>query len=304
MLETRVLRYFLTVAREGSITKAANRLHVTQPTLSRQIQDLEERLGVKLLVRSSHSVSLTQEGILLRRRAEEILDLCAKTESELKLNGNELSGDVYIGGGETIAFKFVSDVIAAVQQEHPKIKFHIFSGNAEDVTYRLDRGLCDFGILLEPADINKYDYLRLPSEDRWGLFMPRSSPLAQKSSIKVEDVLDLPLILSKQAIEVQDNNTFVNWFGEDFDKLRIVADYNLLYNATLMVKSGMGYVISVDKIVDAEHDPDLCFRPLEPEIRLGLLIVWKKYQIFSPCAQSFMLSLKDSLDKMGLLGMD
>lgn len=304
MLETRVLRYFLAVAREGSITKAANRLHVTQPTLSRQIQDLEERLGVKLLVRSSHSVSLTQEGILLRRRSEEILDLCAKTESELKKSGNELAGDVYIGGGETIAFKFVSDVIAMVHKEHPKIKFHIFSGNAEDVTYRLDRGLCDFGILLEPADINKYDYLELPSEDRWGLFMPRSSPLAQKSAISREDVLNLPLILSKQAIEAQDNNTFVNWFGEDFKKLRIVADYNLLYNAALMVKSGLGYVISVDNIVDAKHDPDICFRPLEPEIRLGLLIVWKKYQIFSPCARAFMTALKDELDKLGFLALD
>ncbi|WP_346708609.1 LysR family transcriptional regulator [Massilistercora timonensis] len=293
-MEIRVLRYFLAVARKGSITAAANYLHLTQPTLSRQLKDLEEELGQTLLIRKSHRVTLTPEGMLLRKRAEEIIAMVDKTQSEFVSLGNTVSGNVYIGGGETRVMKEIATVIRDIQTAFPAIHFHLYSGNAEDVTERLDKGLLDFGVLIQPADLSRYQSLQLKGKDQWGVLMPKDSPLAAKKAIKKEDLLDLPLICSRQAIRRHINgNAFSHWFGEDFERLNIVSTFNLIYNAALLVEAGAGYAISLDGLTDTSRDSALCFRPLSPRLESRLAIVWKKDQVFSPAAQLFLDRITD-----------
>ena len=293
-MEIRVLRYFLAVAREGSITAAANYLHLTQPTLSRQLKDLEEELGQTLLIRKSHRVTLTPEGMLLRKRAEEIIAMVDKTQSEFVSLGNIVSGNVYIGGGETRVMGEIAAVIRDIQAAFPTIHFHLHSGNAQDVTERLDKGLLDFGVLIQPADLSRYQSLQLKGKDQWGVLMPKDSPLAAKKAIKKEDLLDLPLICSRQAICRHINgNAFSHWFGEDFERLNIVSTFNLIYNAALLVEAGAGYAISLDGLTDTSRDSALCFRPLSPKLESRLAIVWKKDQVFSPAAQLFLDRITD-----------
>ncbi len=293
-MEIRVLRYFLAVAREGSITAAANYLHLTQPTLSRQLKDLEEELGQTLLIRKSHRVTLTPEGMLLRKRAEEIIAMVDKTQSEFVSLGNTVSGNVYIGGGETRVMKEIATVIRDIQTAFPAIHFHLYSGNAEDVTERLDKGILDFGVLIQPADLSRYQSLQLKGKDQWGVLMPKDSPLAAKKAIKKEDLLDLPLICSRQAIRRHINgNEFSHWFEEDFERLNIVSTFNLIYNAALLVEAGAGYAISLDGLTDTSRDSALCFRPLSPRLESRLAIVWKKDQVFSPAAQLFLDRITD-----------
>lgn len=291
-MEIRVLKYFLVVAREGSITKAANSLHLTQPTLSRQLKDFENELGQKLFIRGSHNITLTQEGILLRKRAEEIIEMVDKTEAEFRSIKDIISGDIYIGGGETESIKYIAEIIKSLQSEYPNIKYHIYSGNAEDVTERLDKGLLDFGVLIQPKDLSKYDYVTLPSKDVWGVIMRKDSPLANKNEIKINDLLSLPLICSRQNINNFTQNEYFNWFGDNLKKLNIVATYNLIYNASLMVEAGIGYAIGLDKLVNISNESSLCFRPLSPKLESGLDIVWKKNQIFSPAAKLFLEKIK------------
>lgn len=292
-MEIRVLRYFLAVAREESITAAANFLHLTQPTLSRQIHDLEEELGQQLLVRKSHRVVLTPEGMLLRKRAEEILTMVDKTESEFRSMETTVSGDVYIGSGETQAIRKIAKIIRQLQQDYPEIHYHMHSGNAPDITDRLDNGLLDFGILIQPADIAKYDSLELPAKDVWGVVMRKDSPLAAKACICKEDLRTVPLLCSRQAVLSQRHgNAFAAWFGADFDKLNIVSTYNLIYNAAVMVEEGVGYAITLDNLANTSAASDLCFRPLSPRLESGLNVVWKKYQVFSPAAEIFLDRLK------------
>lgn len=294
-MEIRVLRYFLTIAREGSITNAANFLHVTQPTLSRQIKELEEALGQKLFIRGSHNMTLTPEGMILRKRAEEIVSMVDKTEAEFNSMENVIGGDIYIGGGETDVIKLVADVAKDLRKDYPDIHYHLYSGNAADVTERLDKGLLDFGILIQPADISKYDYLNLPAKDVWGVVMRKDSPLAQKKVIQKEDLLNVPLLCSRQAIsQERSKNEFADWFGEDFDKLDIVTTFNLVYNATIMVDAGIGYAVTIDKIANTSESSNLCFRPLEPKLDSGLNIIWKKYQVFSSAAEVFLERLRES----------
>lgn len=293
-MEIRVLRYFLAVAREGSITAAANYLHLTQPTLSRQLKDLEEELGQTLLIRKSHRVTLTPEGMLLRKRAEEIIAMVDKTQSEFVSLGNIVSGNVYIGGGETRVMGEIAAVIRDIQTAFPAIHFHLYSGNAQDVTERLDKGLLDFGVLIQPADLSRYQSLQLKGKDQWGVLMPKDSPLAAKKAIQKEDLLDLPLICSRQAICRHINgNAFSHWFGEDFERLNIVSTFNLIYNAALLVEAGAGYAISLDGLTDTSRDSALCFRPLSPRLESRLAIVWKKDQVFSPAAQLFLDRITD-----------
>ena len=297
-MEIRVLRYFLTIAREGSITSAAEQLHITQPTLSRQIKDLEDELGQKLFHRSSHSMKLTQEGFIFRQRAEEIVAMVDKTSAEFLSMDKPLAGDIYIGGGETLAVSLIADLIAELRKEYPDIRYHLYSGNEADVTERLDRGLLDFGILVQPADLTKYDCIHLPAEDIWGVVMRKDAPLAQKKKITRADLLDLPLIMSRQVLVTKSKgNDFVDWFGEDFDKLNIVTTFNLMYNAALMVKSGVGYAVSIDGIVNTDSESDLCFRPLMPKMTSGLDLIWKKYQAFSPAAEMFLERLQERFGK-------
>ena len=293
-MEIRVLRYFLAIAREGSITNAANFLHVTQPTLSRQIRELEEELGQKLFVRKSHSMTLTNEGLILRKRAEEIVSMVDKTEAEFSSMENIIGGDIYIGGGETDAIKLVADVVNELRNDYPDIHYHLYSGNAADVTERLDKGLLDFGILIQPADISKYDYINLPAKDVWGVIMRKDSPLAQKNFIHKEDLLNIPLICSRQAIsQERSKNEFAQWFGEYFEKLNVVTTFNLVYNAAIMVEAGVGYAVTIDKLTNTTESSSLCFRPLEPRIESGLNIIWKKYQIFSAPAELFLERLRE-----------
>lgn len=293
-MEIRVLRYFLAIAREGSITNAARFLHITQPTLSRQIQDLEEELGQKLFTRGSRNMTLTPEGMILRKRAEEIISMVDKTEAEFNSMENVVSGDIYIGGGETEAIKLVAQIAYELRASYPGIHYHLYSGNSEDVTERLDKGLLDFGILIQPADISKYDYIDIPARDIWGVVMRRDSPLAEKEVIRKEDLLGVPLICSRQAISAERRgNEFAGWFGEDFDQLDIVTTFNLVYNAAIMVEAGVGYAVTLDKIANTTESSSLCFRPLEPRLESGLNIVWKKYQVFSPAAELFLERLRE-----------
>ena len=293
-MELRVLRYFLAGAREGNITAAANSLHMTQPTLSRQLRDLEEELGQKLLVRGNHRMTLTAEGMFLRKRAEEIVAMADKTEEEFRAMKGDLSGDIYIGGGETDAMNLIAAVCRELQEEHPGIRYHLFSGNAQDVTERLDKGLLDFGLLIQPTDIAKYDYLSLPAKDTWGVILRRDAPLAAKSRARAEDLADVPLIFSRQALEERaESNELARWFGAAWDDLNIVTTFNLCYNAAVMAKQGLGYVVSLDKLVDTSEDSPLCFLPLVPRLESGLDVVWKKYQVFSAAAEALLYRLRE-----------
>ena len=288
-MEIRVLRYFLAVAREGSITAAANTLHLTQPTLSRQLQDLEKELGQKLLVRGKYKVSLTPEGMILRKRAEEIVDMVEKTESEFQSIKDIVSGDIYIGCGETDSMKYVANVMKELQDEYPDIKFHIYSGNAEDVTEKLDKGLLDFGVLIQPIDLSKYDNLPLPDKDVWGVIAKKDSPLAQKDKVTLKDLVNVPLIASRQMSKKYSSQSgFLDWFGKEFEHLNIAATYNLVYNAAIMVNAGIGYAVTLDKLVNTSDTTNLCFIPLSPRLESGLDIVWKKHQVFSPAAKIFL----------------
>lgn len=292
-MELRVLRYFLAVAREESITGAANYLHLTQPTLSRQIRDLEDELGQKLLVRGSHRVALTAEGMLLRKRAEEIVAMADKTEEEFRTMHGQLSGDVYIGSGETVAMNRIAAVCRDIQDAYPGIRWHLYSGNAEDVTERLDKGLLDFGLLIQPTDITKYNYLSLPVKDRWGVLVRRDHPLAQKDAVTAEDLAACPLLLSRQVLENRaEANEVAAWFGPLWNDLNVAATYNLCYNAAVMARQGVGCVVSLEGLADTSAESPLVFRPLYPALESGLDVVWKKYQVFSAAAELFLERLR------------
>lgn len=293
-MEFRVLKYFLATAQEGSITKAANSLHLTQPTLSRQLQDLERELGQKLILRGQHSVSLTPEGHILKQRAQEIVEMVEKTEQEFLSIKNTIEGTIYIGGGESRCMKLLTDIIKGIQDKHKKVKIDIVSGNGEDITERLDKGLLDFAVLIEPIDISKYDYLSLPQKDCWGLIMRKDSELAKLDSIKLKNLENIPIISSKQIMKKNiHNEKFLEWFEGQFDNLNIVAKYNLIYNAGLMVESGIGYALGLDGLINTTSNSNLTFRPLNPQLESGLKIVWKKSQIFSPAAKLFLEKLNE-----------
>ena len=293
-MDIRILRYFLAVVREESISGAAEALHLTQPTLSRQLMDLEEELGVKLINRGKKNrrITLTEEGMLLHKRAEEIVALTDKTVSELETSHNVISGDVYIGGGETDSMRLIARIGKKLQSQYPLIRYHLFSGNADDVAERLDKGLLDFGLFIEPANMERYNYLRLPDTDTWGLLMRKDSPLASKESIQADDLKNIPLIVSRQSMV---HNELSGWSGSDFDKLNIVATYNLIYNASLMVDEGFGYALCLDRLVFSANNNNFCFRPLEPRLEAHIDIAWKKYQIFSKAAEKFLEALQDEI---------
>lgn len=284
-MDIRVLQYFLAVAREESITRAAASLHMTQPPLSRQLKELEDEVGKQLLIRGSKKVTLTEDGVLLRKRAEEIVTLMEKTKAELSSPEETVSGEVYIGSGETDAISTIADVAKELQNQYPLIRYHISSGDAELITEQLDKGLVDFGLLVEPFDITKYDYLRLPVKDTWGVLMQADSPLAAKDSICAEDLWDKPLLLSRQTIS---GDEMAGWLRRDFSRLNITAHYDLLYNASRFVKAGLGYAIALDKLINTAGDSGLCFRPLSPVLEAGLCIVWKRYQVFSKASEKFL----------------
>lgn len=290
-MELRVLQYFLAVAREQNISAAAQSLHLTQPTLSRQLRELEEELGKQLMIRGNRKITLTEDGMLLRKRAEEILDLVGRTEKELTQSDETVSGDIYIGTGETDGVRQIARTAHQIQKHYPGILFHIVSGDAVDVCERLDKGLLDFGILLGDIDKGKYHYTELPMKDTWGVLMQRNSPLAEKEAISPQDLWDKPLILSRQA---DNKGGLYRWLQKEPTELHTVATYNLIYNASLMVDEGMGYVFTLDKLINTTGS-NLCFRPLKPKLELGMYLVWKKSQIFSRAMELFLEQLRENL---------
>lgn len=294
-MELRVLQYFLAVAQEQSISAAAQSLHLTQPTLSRQLRELEEELGKQLMIRGSRKITLTEEGMLLRKRAEEILDLVSRTEREVTQSDEAIAGDVYIGTGETDGVRQLARVAKQIQQDYPDVRFHIVSGDAVDVCDRLEKGLLDFGVLLGDIDRTRYNYLPLPMKDTWGVLMRRDSPLAGQQTVSPAQMWDKPLILSRQ---VDNKSGLYRWLGKEPTQLNTVATYNLIYNASLMVDEGMGYAFTLDKLVNTIGS-NLCFRPLQPKLELGMHLVWKKSQVFSKAAGLFLDCLQAYLASDG-----
>lgn len=295
-MELRVLRYFLAVAQEESVSRAAELLHVTQPTLSRQLMDLEDELGTRLFLRGGRRMTLTEEGMFLRKRAQEIVSLADRTSAEFRNSSEDISGDVHIGGGETRGMRYIAEVACMLKKAHPHVSYHLFSGNAAEVMERLDNGLVDFGVFIEPADLSRYEYIRLSVADRWGVLMRSDSPLSAKSVLGPDDVAPLPLICSRQALVA---NEISGWLGKSFDRLNVVASYNLLYNASILVEQGLGYALCLDGIVRCADGGPLCFRPLAPKLEVGLAIAWKKYQIFSRAAEKFLEMLQKKLAEHG-----
>lgn len=293
-MEFRVLQYFLAIAREETISKAAESLHITQPTLSRQMKELEEQLGKQLFIRGNRKINLTEEGILLRQRAEEIISLVEKTESEIMHSDTTISGDIYIGSGETEGMRILAKVIDTCHKEYPKIKFHLYSGNSQDVVEKIENGLIDFGVLIEPADISKYDFIKIPVKDKWGVLMRKDSPIASLKSITADTLKKLPLICSSQEIV---KNEISGWLNDDYNKLNIVATYNLIYNASLLVEEGSGYALGLDKLINTSGNSKVCFIPLEPKLEVGLTLIWKKYHLFSKAASYFLNQLRKEINK-------
>lgn len=296
-MDIRVLQYFLTVAREESITRAAEALRMTQPPLSRQLKDLEDELGKKLLIRGSKKVTLTEDGMLLRKRAEEMIDLMEKTKAELASSDENINGEIYIGGGETDAISLFAQAAGKLQKKHPLVHYHIYSGDAEIVMEKLDKGLIDFGLLVGPVDVSRYDCMRLPVSDTWGVLMRKDSPLAEKDVICAGNLWDKPLIVSQQVYTGSDISA---WLGKDLHKLNVVMTYNLIYNAAHFVKAGFGYAITLDNLVNTTGESELCFRPLYPILKAELSIVWKKYQVFSRASKEFLRLLKSEWELEGM----
>jgi len=292
-MELRVLRYFLEVARERSVTRAAERLHISQPTLSKQLKDLEGELGKKLFVRGSHDVKLTDEGMLLRKRAEDILSMADKTVDEFRSLGEFTGGDVWVGCAESEGIKHLARCFKALLERYPGLRLHLQSGNSADVTERLDRGLLDFAVIVHEVDLSKYNYLPMPAIDRYGVLMRKDSPLAGKETVQVDDLLDVPLICSRQGI----TEDYPKVFQERMDSLRIVATFNLAYNAGVLVREGVGCALTFDKLADTSTESELTFRPLEPALETRMYLIWKKYQVFSPAAEVLLGMMKQEFLK-------
>ncbi len=296
-MELRVLQYFLAVAREQSISAAAESLHLSQPTLSTQLKAMEEELGKQLLIRGtkgSRKVVLTEEGMLLRKRAEEILSLVKRTEEELTRSDETIAGNVYIGTGETDIVRLFARAAKKIQKTYPDIHYSISSGNAEYVLESLDKGLIDFGLLFGGVDLRKYEALPIPVKDTWGVLMRRDAPLAQKQEICPEDLWDKPLIISHQR---GDDQYLSRWLKRDTEKLNIVATYNLVFNASLLVDEGLGYALCFDKLIHTQGST-LCFRPFSPALEASAWIVWKKYQVLSKAAETFIRQLQEIFEAL------
>ncbi|MBR1761040.1 MAG: LysR family transcriptional regulator [Schwartzia sp.] len=287
-MELRVLRYFVEAARAGNISRAAAALHVSQPAMSKQLRALEDELGTKLFKRTNYNILLTAEGMLFRQRAEDILAMVRQAKNEFETMGNDVSGDVHIGGAESEGFRCVARAMKAVREAHPKIRFHIYSGNREDLDYRLEKGLLDFVLTLQAADEEQFDTLTLPDADEWGVVMRKDAPLAKKKHVRVDDLSGLPLIVSREAMGAE----YPAWFGAAFSSMDAAVTFNLVYNAAVMVREGLGYLLSIGGLVDTGADSDLCFRTLSPQMTSPLYVVWRKHRPFSPAASILLEEMK------------
>ncbi len=294
-MEIRVLRYFLTVVREESITKAAEALHITQPTLSRQLSQMEEELGIKLFERGSRKIGLTNEGILLRRRAEEIVQLVDKTEEELAWQDEQVEGKISIGCGEIASVQLLPELFRTFREKYPRVSFDIFTATADLVKEQMDKGLLDIGLLLEPVDMEKYDYIRLTMKENWVVLMHPESPLAEKEAVKAEDLLDMPLILPRR-MNVQ--SELASWFGDSYKKLNVIFTSNLSTNGAIMVKNGLAYSLVIEGAAFWDQTK-VTYRPLSPPLTATSVLAWKRGQPFSTAATKFISHMKCllSMDK-------
>ena len=292
MMELRVLQYFLAVAREESFTGAANALHLSQPTLSRQLKDLETELGKQLFIRGSRKIELTDEGRILKKRAEEIVSLVNKTENEIAVSDDHIAGDVFIGAGETVGVRTITKAAKCVRDSYPDIHFHIISGDRTDVVEKLDSGLVDFGLVFGSVDESKYESIRVPNSDLWGVLMRRNSPLADRETIESKDLYDKPLIVSRQADRT---GVIKRLLGRSADKLNIVASYNLIFNGALMVQDGLGYALCLESVHQPNRNSELIFKPLSTAISEELHIIWKKDNVFSKASQRFLYEVSKSV---------
>lgn len=288
MIETRLLQYFLTVAQELNITKAAQALYITQPTLSKQMIELEQQLGKQLFIRGKRKLTLTEEGEYLRDRAREILELLDNTEAAFHTQEQTLRGHITIGCGETIAMDQIAKILAEFHKRHPNVQLHTHSGDADMILERLDKGLVDMGLLLGPMRQEKYDYMNIHTKDVYGLLMPIDCELAQQEAVNIDQLKSLPMIMAEQTFSGHQD---LEWFGADHSVLNVVATYNLIYNATFLVEHGIGYALCLDRLVNTQGR-NLTFRPITPELSVDLYIVTKKYQTFSPAVKAFFEKLK------------
>lgn len=288
-MELRVLKYFLTVAREGNITKAAEVLHITQPTLSRQLMELEEELGTILFYRGKRNITLTEAGMLFQKRAEEITGLVRKTEEEFETQKKFMGGVINIGCVESLTSKLLIDVIEDFSKEYPNLRYDLYNGFADDIKYKIDKGLIDIGLLLEPVEVYKYDFIKLPYDDNWGVLVPTNSPLASKESVTMREIVDYPLLLPYRAIT---RKYILNWFGNA--DVKVVATYNLLSNLIFMVEKGFGYAICLDSALVVRNNNNVKFIPFEPRMTTKSVIVWRKNHGMSDVASLFLEKIKNA----------
>lgn len=290
-MELRVLKYFLMAAREENITKAAHLLHVTQPTLSRQLMQLEKELGVKLFERSRHRIILTEDGMLLKRRAQEIITLAEKTEREFVRREGEMIGEVSIGSGELKSSRFLGEAVAAFQKKHPLVQFRVFSGDSDNIKEQIEQGLLDLGLLMEPVDISKYEFIQIPVKEEWGILVHEDYPLARKERVRPEDLISCPLLIGQRELVHQQVR---NWFGSLSEEMHMAANGNLQYNMAMMVRSQVGTAVTIR--LDCQYD-HVCFVPLSPALESNTVLVWKKVQPFSPAVTAFIEFFQKFVEK-------
>ena len=292
-MEIRTLRYFLAVAREENMTRAAELLHVTQPTLSRQLKSLEEELGKKLFSRHSFSISLTEEGVLLRNRAEDLVSMADKIEQEFLSFDDITGGDIYFGLAESYQIRYLAREIRTFKKTYPDLRYHITSGDTEQVTEKLDKGLLDFAVICEPPDEKKYRYVLFPEADHFGAAFSSDSALAQKEGITAEDLVGLPLFSSEQSWE----NDIRPWAKETFSRLRLEGSFRLAYNGSMFAKEGLGILLTLNDLVDTSPESGLVFRPLCPRLEMKMYLIWNKYQSFTPVAERFLKQVRASFSR-------
>ena len=289
-MEIRTLRYFLAVAREENMTKAAEFLHVTQPTLSKALKALEDELGKKLFIRRSFSIRLTEEGVLLRNRAEDLISMADKIEQEFISLDDVSGGELYLGLAESYQIRYLARVIRDFKTRCPQLHYHITSGDTEQIADKLDKGLLDFLVLAELPDSRKYEYLAFPEKDVWGLVIPEEDALAEKDVIRAQDLKGLPLFCSEQAW----NGEIKTWAGSAYPEMKLEGSFRLSYNGSVFAREGLGYLLTFRHLIDTSKESGLVFRPLYPALETTLYIAWNRYQTFTPIAERFLGQLKSS----------
>lgn len=288
-MELRTINYFIAVANEGNISRAAKVLHISQPALSKQMSELESELNIQLFIRTNRKIQLTDEGEYFLKHSQEIVSLVDKTINNINRT-EDIQGDVYIGSGETQAFNMIAKTMQNILKKHPKVKFHLFSGNADDIYSKMSNGLLDFSILIEPFETKDYDYLKLPFIDQWGVLMNRDSPLANRKFVTPKDLVDKPLMMSNQTSV---KNIFNTWFGQPVDNLNIISTYNLITNPSKMVAQGLGYAFTFENLITPSEENNLEFVPLKPDLLVNLDLVWNKNPHFSKAADTFLNQFRE-----------